>query len=215
MKMVLLPIWVKNMETKSSIRKKILAYRNTMPVEECTKKSMDIMNNLLSLFLLQKAEYILCYAGYKSEVMTTELTEELLKMGKQVYLPKVHGDEMDFYKINSLTDLVEGYKGIPEPSLNCKDIFTKDILEKYPHQVVMLLPGAAFSESGARIGYGKGYYDRYLERFFCEERIALCYEIQIVKKIPEDVHDIPVTAIVTEDKVRHILSSRESKCYFI
>ena len=79
----------------------------------------------------------------------------------------------------------------------------------------MFLPGAAFSKTGARIGYGKGYYDRYLERIFCEERIALCYELQIVESIPVDEHDIPVTTIVTEEKIRHIIKTNEYRQYFI
>ena len=163
------------------------------------------MQNVLSLPQVDHAECILCYAGYKSEVMTNALIEELLKKGKQIYLPRVSGEEMDFFYVTSLTQLTEGYKGIPEPSVNCIDIFTKEIWEQNRDKVVMILPGAAFSKTGARIGYGKGYYDRYLERIPCKERMALCYEQQIVEFIPEDEHDIRMTIIVTEEKIRHII----------
>lgn len=203
------------METKNSIRKQILNNRNAMPFDECKGKSMAVMQNVLSLSQIKQAEYILCYAGYKSEVMTEDLIQELLKMGKQLYLPRVSGVEMEFYHITSLMDLTEGYKGIPEPSVNCTDFFTRDILEENPKCVVMLLPGAAFSENGARIGYGKGFYDRYLMRIPCMERIALCYEMQIVETIPADDHDIPVTTIVTEEKIRHIIKAKECRQYFI
>ncbi len=203
------------METKNSIRKQILSLRNAMPLDECAKKSMDIMQNVLSLSQIQTARYILCYASYKSEVMTGELMEELFKMEKQIYLPKVAGEEMEFYHIKSLADLAEGYKGIPEPSVNCAGIFTKKIWEENTAHTVMFLPGAAFSETGARIGYGKGYYDRYLMRITCKERIALCYEMQMVETIPADEHDIPVTTIVTEEKIRHIIKANECKHYFI
>ena len=182
-----------------------------MPIEECNKKSLEILNNILSLSQIQTAKFILCYASYKSEVMTGKLIEELLKKEKQIYLPKVSGEEMDFYHIASLEDLTEGYKGIPEPSTNCSDIFTKNVWEENKDNVVMLLPGAAFSETGARIGYGKGYYDRYLMRIPCTERIALCYEMQIVEMIPADNFDIPVSAIVTEEKIRHIIKSNECR----
>ena len=192
------------METKSSIRKQILALRNAMLPEECSRKSRKIMEYVLSLPGVQNAEYILCYAGYKSEVMTDDLIEELLRMKKKIYLPRVSGDEMDFYRVISLTQLKEGYKGIPEPTVNSTDIFTKDIWEQSREKVVMFLPGAAFSKSGAHIGYGKGYYDRYLMRVPCLERIALCYELQIVEYIPADEYDIPVTTIVTEEKVRYV-----------
>lgn len=193
------------METKISIRKQILNFRNAMSAGECNEKSGVIMQQVLSLLPVQKAEYVLCYAGYKSEVRTKNLIKELLREGKQVYLPRVSGEEMDFYRIRSLTELTEGYKGIPEPSTECTDIFTKVLWEKDKERVVMLLPGAAFSESGARIGYGKGYYDRYLSHIPCLERIALCYELQIVEDFPADVHDIPMTMIVTEEKIRHMI----------
>lgn len=199
------------METKSFIRKQVLSLRNMLSVSACEEKSSIIMQNILSLLPVQRAECVLCYASYKSEVQTKELIKELLKQGKRVYLPKVSGEEMDFYKINNLTDLTEGYKGIPEPSVKCTELFTKALWEKDKERVVMILPGAAFSESGARIGYGKGYYDHYLSHIPCMERIALCYEAQIVEEIPTDIHDIPMTMIVTEEKMRHINLRHECK----
>lgn len=193
------------METKHSIRKRILALRNAMEPEECAEKSQMISNRVLALPCVQHSGYVLCYAAYKSEVMTEGLIGELLNMGKQVYLPRVSGEEMDFYHVTDLAQLSEGYKGIPEPSQDCMDIFTKEIWDAHKEQVVMLLPGAAFSSAGARIGYGKGYYDRYLSRIPCADRIALCYELQIVEQIPAAEYDIPVTAVVTEEKVRHMI----------
>ncbi len=203
--MVLSPILEKNMETKHSIRKQILTLRNAMSVEEIETKSDRIRQNALSLVSVQRAEYVLCYASYKSEVQTKMLINELLKEGKKVYLPKVCGEDMDFYKINTLKDMTEGYKGIPEPSAECTDLLTKSIWENNGNRMVMFLPGAAFSENGARIGYGKGYYDRYLSHIPCKERIALCYEMQIVEKIPADKYDIPVTKLVTEERIRHLI----------
>lgn len=199
------------METKNSIRKQILSFRNALPIHECEEKSNRIMQNVFSLLSVQKAEYVLCYAGYKSEVQTDKLIKELLREGKKVYLPRVCGEEMDFYRIRTLIDLTEGYKGIPEPAAACTEQFTRTMWEKNKERVVMLLPGAAFSKNGARIGYGKGYYDRYLSQIPCAERIALCYELQIVEDIPADVHDIPVTMIVTEEKIRHMIFKKECK----
>ena len=116
---------------------------------------------------------------------------------------------MDFYRIRSLIDLTEGYKGIPEPEAACTERFTRTMWEKDKARVVMLLPGVAFSESGARIGYGKGYYDRYLSHIPCMERISLCYELQMVEAIPADTYDIPMTIIVTEEKIRHMILRNE------
>ena len=198
------------METKTSIRKQILGIRNTLSLCECEEKSDSIMRKVLSLKAVQQAKYVLCYADYKNEVMTKKLMEVLFEQGKELFLPKVSGEEMEFYCIISLQDLEEGYKGIPEPSVACKEVFTKELWEEYKEAVVMLLPGAAFSEKGGRIGYGKGYYDRYLMRIPCKERIAICYEFQVVEDIPTDVHDIPVTAIITDERIRYIETSRLS-----
>lgn len=197
------------METKISIRNQILSLRNALPINECEEKSNIIMQNVLSLLSVQKAEYVLCYASYKSEVQTDILIKELLKEGKKVYLPRVCGEKMDFYRIRSLIDLTEGYKGIPEPEAACTERFTRTMWEKDKARVVMLLPGVAFSESGARIGYGKGYYDRYLSHIPCMERISLCYELQMVEAIPADTYDIPMTIIVTEEKIRHMILRNE------
>lgn len=197
------------METKISIRNQILSLRNALPINECEEKSNIITQNVLSLLSVQKAEYVLCYASYKSEVQTDILIKELLKEGKKVYLPRVCGEKMDFYRIRSLIDLIEGYKGIPEPEAACTERFTRTMWEKDKARVVMLLPGVAFSESGARIGYGKGYYDRYLSHIPCMERISLCYELQMVEAIPADTYDIPMTIIVTEEKIRHMILRNE------
>lgn len=197
------------METKISIRNQILSLRNALPINECEEKSNIIMQNVLSLLSVQKAEYVLCYASYKSEVQTDILIKKLLKEGKKVYLPRVYGEKMDFYRIRSLIDLTEGYKGIPEPEAACTERFTRTMWEKDKARVVMLLPGVAFSESGARIGYGKGYYDRYLSHIPCMERISLCYELQMVEAIPADTYDIPMTIIVTEEKIRHMILRNE------
>lgn len=197
------------METKISIRNQILSLRNALPINECEEKSNIIMQNVLSLLSVQKAEYVLCYASYKSEVQTDILIKELLKEGKKVYLPRVCGEKMDFYRIRSLIDLTEGYKGIPEPEAACTERFTRTMWEKDKARVVMLLPGVAFSESGARIGYGKGYYDRYLSHIPYMERISLCYELQMVEAIPADTYDIPMTIIVTEEKIRHMILRNE------
>lgn len=185
------------METKSSIRKRILALRNAISTEELLKMSEAICQRVLRIPVVQTADVVLCYAGYKSEVMTDTLMHELLKQGKKVYLPKVTGDEMDFYRIHNMSDLAEGFMNIPEPAEHCKELFSQSEDSK----VVMILPGCAFSKKGTRIGYGKGYYDRYLKRIPCNERIALCYELQLVARIMADEHDIPVTQLVTEQQI--------------
>lgn len=182
------------METKNSIRKRILALRDGMSCEERMIYSKKITDTLLGLDAVWQANGILCFAGYKSEVQTAELMEELLASGKKVYLPRVNGEEMDFYRIESPDDLEEGYKGIPEPKVKCKDIYAGTDLEN----TVMLMPGAVFAKDGSRIGYGKGFYDRYLAKYDIMERIALCFSLQITESIPSDAHDKKASVIITE-----------------
>lgn len=187
------------METKNSIRKEKLSLRNGMDMTDRLQKSKRIVQSVLALPSLQEAEHILCYASYQSEVETIELIQKLLAQEKHVYLPRVNEGEMDFYQITGKDDLISGYKGILEPSFSCTKIY-----EAENHaNAVMLMPGAAFSKDGSRIGYGKGYYDRYLDKYDIMNRIALCFSLQMTEYIPNDMHDKKASVIVTEDEVIH------------
>ena len=185
------------METKNSIRKQILTLRSQMKPVQQTSKSRAIVQKVLEIPDLQNAEHILCYAGYQSEVLTEELIEALLKQQKCIWLPRVNGEEMDFYQIQSMEDLVCGYKNIPEPSILCQKKFPKE----FDTKAVMIMPGCVFAKDGSRIGYGKGYYDRYLEKHNLQIRIALCFTLQLVDKIPTDFHDKKASVLVTEDEI--------------
>jgi len=185
------------METKASIRKEKLALRSQMTRLEQEAKSQMIKKKVLELPCIYQAKNILCYAGYQSEVLTSELIDSLLSLGKNVFLPRVQGEEMEFFGINSIEDLTEGYKGIPEPSETCKQIyiFTENAND------VMIMPGCAFSYDGSRIGYGKGYYDRYLKKYDMVERVALCFELQLTEDIPTDEYDKKASMLVTEENI--------------
>lgn len=198
------------METKNSIRQNILSLRNSCSRIERENKSREVTQNALSFLQSRQAEYILCYAAYQSEAETSTFMEQCLSMGKKLYLPKVSGMEMDFYRIQSLSDLKPGYKKIPEPDGNYASLFTDKLWQKQKEKTVMFLPGAAFSRSGVRIGYGMGYYDRYLMRIPCIERTAFCFDMQIVDYIPADKHDIPVTTIITESGIYPVAADNGS-----
>ena len=181
------------MVTKSSIRKEKLILRGQIPEEERKKMSLAIKNQVLQLPCIQDAEVVLCYAGYQSEVATCELIKDLSALGKEIYLPRVYGDEMEFYKIRGLEDLAAGYKGIPEPSDACTEIY-----EINRDSVVMIMPGCAFASDGSRVGYGKGYYDRYLEKHDIVKRVALCFSVQLTENIPTDSYDKKASLLITE-----------------
>lgn len=194
-------------EEKANIRTFFLNKRNEISREQCKTDSLVIAKRLLSLKKLQKAETIFLYASYKNEVETRRLIQKLLSMGKRVALPKVREKEMDFFVIHSWKELVFGYHGILEPDGTGELVVPTK-------QDVMVLPGVAFDTKGNRIGYGGGYYDRYLEQQ--KENIpcliGIAYELQMFSGIlPTEPQDKQVDFVVTEKKVYKI--KRQQKSY--
>lgn len=183
---------------KSEIRTEVLKQRRELPKDQCRADSIVIAKRLLSLKKVQKAETIFLYASYKNEVGTKKLIQKLLSMKKKVALPRVREKEMDFFLIRSWEELVLGYQEILEPDGAGQIVVpTKDD--------VMILPGVVFDRKGNRIGYGGGYYDRYLEQHAntlpC--LIGIGYEMQIFSDIiPAETFDRQVDFVVTEKKVR-------------
>ena len=190
----------KKQQAKSKIRKQCLQRRDAMEQEERVAAGRKIKEKVLAIKQVRAAETIFLYAAYKSEVPTKELLQELLALGKQIALPKVDDNRMDFYKITAWEELLSGYQGILEPEIHGDS-------PVLPHKGdVMLLPGAAFDRKGGRIGYGGGYYDRYLQKL--EESgnslpylIGICFQKQLWKGIlPMETQDKRVDGIVTEKK---------------
>ena len=197
------------METKAHIRKRILAARDGMTVPERMEKSRRIVWQLMKHSAYRNAEHLLCYVSFKSEVDTFVLMEQALKDGKKLYCPKVHRDragnkngdekEMDFYRIRSLDVLKKGYQGIMEPPACLDMMFTKDTALE--GQCLMVMPGSAFDRERNRIGYGGGYYDRYLGKYAGIAVMAVCFDLQMVEKVPAEEYDRKADIIFTENHV--------------
>ena len=189
------------MEEKKRLRKQILALRDAMPADEREEKSRRIAEMLVSMPLYDGTDILLTYVNYQSEVDTTDLVNKALADGKRVFAPKVSGETMEFYQLTGMEDLQEGYKGIREPV--CGEMFDAETVKG---QMLMLMPGAVFDEECHRIGYGKGFYDRYLKRLLktgiSVQTLALCYECQVLSKIPFEKHDVRPQAILTEMQFR-------------
>lgn len=189
------------MEEKRKLRRQILALRDAMPVEEREAKSSRIMETLISMPHYKEADTILIYISYQSEVDTTDLVNRTMTDRKRVFAPKVFGETMEFYQITGTGDLQEGYKGIREPvSGRLFDV------ESDTGHTLMLMPGAVFDEKCRRIGYGKGFYDRYLKRMsetgISVHTLALCFECQVLPEIPAEKHDVRPQMILTEKRFR-------------
>ena len=123
-----------------------------------------------------------------------------IKDGKRIFAPRVFGEDMRFFEIRSLQDLKEGYKGIREPEEDENKEYSLDYKKNYDDSDLILLPGAVFDTSRNRIGYGKGFYDRYLSSGFKGIKLALSFDLQIVDAGDFEVGELDVKAdfILTE-----------------
>ena len=191
---------------KKELRKEAKSYRKSLSENDRLDKSSAIINNLKALKEFQKAKVILMYASLPDEVETLSLICELTEEGqKQVYCPVTRGDEMEFYRISSLEDLKEGNFHVLEPEALAESQLEiqKDI------RYCMLMPGLMFDKKGNRLGYGKGYYDKYLARVPKDVNlttIALSYESMVKDAIPAEETDWRADYIVTENEVIYCLS---------
>lgn len=182
---------MRNLDTKQEIRKQIQKLRDALSPEEWKEKTDAICERVISSDMFREATDVLCYVNIKSEVGTGAIIEEAWRLGKNVWVPKVISDEqMEFYCIHSFSDLSVGAFGISEPDgtgkVNC------------PEFALMIVPGVAFDLSGNRIGYGKGYYDRYIERCAHLDTMGIAFDIQLLEKLPADACDQPLDAVITE-----------------
>lgn len=185
------------MDRKGPIRKKALQARDAMSEEERREKSGLIMNRFMRTPCYQEAEALLVYVDYKSEVETTGLIGCALNAGKKVYCPKVEGEEMEFYRIGDMSELVSGYRGIREPEGIGEKRFEQAMLSA-DKKAVMIMPGSAFDRERNRIGYGKGYYDKYIERHPGLYTVAVCFACQLQEQVPSDKYDRKPRILMTE-----------------
>lgn len=188
------------MNTKKEIRKEFLKKRNTLTEEEGKKYSKLVESQLLSLESYKKADTILIYASYQKEVSTYGIIEHALQNNKRVFCPKVfQPGRMEFYEIFSLEDVVCGYKNIPEPKGETSAFSLSDNNNK---NTLIIMPLVGFDVCKNRLGYGGGFYDRYLHRFSTMERVGLAFECQKYEhKIPTEETDIKPHYIITEQNI--------------
>lgn len=184
---------------KKEIRKRILKKRDMLSLEYREEADEKIFQKLISLKEYNEAGLIMPYINYKSEVDTKRLIVQAFGEKKRVAVPKVlnQNGEMEFYEITSLEEVISGYKGIEEPDITGKNPLD---IKAESEKTLLIMPGAAFDRQCNRIGYGGGFYDRYLEKNSCInlKSIALCYQIQIVEKFESDIFDQKPNMVLTE-----------------
>ena len=175
---------------KAALRKHLLEKRDATSAELRDIASEKIHENLKKNSSFVNAQNIACYFPIGSEVDTHDIMLDVLEQGKSLLLPKIIGDNIEFHIVSNLEKLVKGRFEIMEP---------KDSCERTKKIDCVLIPTVGVSKSGVRLGYGHGYYDRFLSSTDAM-KISLTYSKQIVKSIPSDSHDIKIDWIVTEDE---------------
>lgn len=176
------------METKREIRKRVFALRKQYTDEQIMQMSHIVAEKVAAQKAFADAEQIYAYVDYNHEVSTRPIIEAAWKAGKQVAVPKVVGKDMVFYQLESYDQLEEGYFGIPEPA--------RGTIVDWENPL-MIMPGVAFDKQKHRVGYGGGFYDRFLETHHIPT-IAVAFSFQIMEEVPVEPTDILPGAIVTE-----------------
>ena len=181
----------------SADKKELRSYIKTKrkSVENKAEKDSLVAQNLLSLDEIKKADTVLCYISLDDEICTDEIVRVLLDSGKRVGAPYCvdNNGNMDFYYITDFDDLRIQSFGVREPVIEkCKKVTS-----------IIILPGICFDSNGNRLGYGKGYYDRFLQ-IHSLISVGLCYNSLIVKKVPTDMYDKKADIIVTENDIIRI-----------
>lgn len=186
--------------TKNEIRLRLKEQRDKITSAEQNKLDKEISNRLFQTKAYQNCKMIFTYLSFRSEVDTRAIIQKSLLDGKDVFLPRVEDKNMDFYQIRNLEGMIISKFGVSEPPKEVINRYNKT--QDYPvKQNLMLLPGLAFDSKGNRIGYGAGYYDRYLSEFSLTHfyKIGLAYDFQVIENIPTDEFDIKADAILTPD----------------
>lgn len=178
---------------KNIIRKQILNKRSSLSSEFINSHSDLIINNLLPYIYCKKN--IMIFMDMKNEVKITKLLDYFTDNNINVFIPKIFSDKtmkINLYKEN---ELVLNNFGFYESS--SENFYNPDMLD------IIIIPGVAFDRLKNRIGFGKGYYDRFLESFNNDNilKIGICYDFQLLESIPQDYHDVKMNIIITESEV--------------
>lgn len=193
-------------QVKLNLRNHYKKVRANIPQKQKVKIDNQLTNKFLSLLQYKKCSTLFIYISKDIEVETKDIINSALKSGKMVAVPKClpKSHLMDFYYINSYDDLEIGHYGLYEPKTgSCKKV------TKY-YNAVCVVPGLAFDSEGYRLGFGMGYYDRFLSDFK-GTTIGICYANCIKWNLPHGYFDRPVDIVVTERYIRYVRTISNQK----
>ncbi|MBQ8797891.1 MAG: 5-formyltetrahydrofolate cyclo-ligase [Oscillospiraceae bacterium] len=173
---------------KMQLRAQIREQKRAMTLEQIETASAKLGELFAASEAYKNAKTIYGYLPYNQEVRTVPMLSRALRDGKRVAVPKVYGNEMKFIYMTDLTQVEVGYAGIPEP--------TADGPVADDPTALVLMPGLAFDKEGHRIGYGGGFYDRFLALEPEHPTVALCYAFQMLPELETEEFDIPVDCVL-------------------
>ena len=189
---------------KSKLRYDYLKIRDKIEPALRHAYSNIILSRIKKLKEYENSQTVMFYLSYGSEVVTDVMINEFLADGKDVAVPVIQnpGDGiMTAVKINKLEDCYEKVYGIRQPEFDEDEVVSKEEID------LIFVPGIVFDINGYRVGYGKGYYDRWLEGTDILKRVGLAFEVQLIDKIPNGQYDLPVGRILTEKRVIEVVKN--------
>lgn len=184
-------------QDKKQIREYIKREKTKLTEEQIIEKSRCIIENVIKLPEYKDAECIFTYVNFNEEVITTAFIDESLRRRKHVFVPKVFREKnsfMEFIEIEDLSELEAGYMGVPEPIKGLEAV-TKC------REGLLIMPGLAFDRQFHRIGYGGGFYDRFLSAPHDFKTVAVAYDFQLMDMIPYERHDLKPQIIITNQEI--------------
>lgn len=181
---------------KKDLRKQMIGSLQQLSEQQYAKQSAIIQQKLVELPLFQEAKTIGVTISRFPEVDTLQLIETCWSLGKEVVVPRCHIKDrrMDFYRIENFDTLETVYIDLREPKEDPEQWIHPDQID------LLIVPGVVYGKSGYRIGFGGGYYDRFLVGFK-GQTLSLAFDQQLIEKVPFDAHDIPVPLIITDKKI--------------
>lgn len=173
--------------TKSDLRRIVRQHKQAMTSAGIRSRSSELCRRVLQTDAYRNCKTVYGYLPFNQEVDLLPLLQLALDDGKQVALPKCFGKDMRFILVSDLSRIQCSRFGVPEP--------VDDAPEACDESALVIVPGLVFDRLGYRIGYGGGYYDRFLSREPDHPTIALCYDFQLCNELQPEPHDIPVDLV--------------------
>jgi 5-formyltetrahydrofolate cyclo-ligase len=187
-----LPSWK---ERKESLRRQAQLNRHAQADKD--RLSQLICQKFAALPEFSKASAVLCYVGVRDEVRTLDFLPTVLRQGKRLVVPYCAGEELELFLLQDLKELAPAGFGLLEPAPALRDLALRKI--NVAEIGLIMVPGVAFDRRGARLGHGRGYYDRLLRQAPTEARlVALAFECQLFPEIPMQPHDVFMDLVITE-----------------